>query len=168
MKLQHHAVLSLAGSGAVYLFSKSFSAALALFLAGIFIDLDHFLEYFYYFGFRGFSVKRFFRAANQHIYQKFFLFLHSYELALIFWVISLAVIRRPWAWGFSLGFTLHIVADHIYNPCAPASYLFSFRLFHRFEGAKIFPLEVQERYRESTRFWTRKIPARKDGEGKSG
>ena len=162
MKLHHHTAISLAGSGAVYLLSRSFSAALAFFLAGIFIDLDHFLEYFYFFGFRGFSVRRFFRAADQHVYRKFFLFLHSYELALVFWVLSLAVIRKPWAWGFALGFTLHIVADHIYNPCVPASYLFCFRLRHRFEGERIFPEEVQERYRSRRSFLARKIPARGD------
>ena len=172
MKLHHHTALSLAGSGAVYLISSSFSAALACFLAGIFIDLDHFLEYFYFFGFRGFSLKGFFRAADEHVYQKFFLFLHSYELALIFWILGLAVIRRPWAWGFSLGFTLHIIADHIYNPCVPASYLFSFRLRHRFEGERIFPLEIQEKYRSRPRFWARRIPvsggepeARDEGNG---
>lgn len=156
MQLHHHTILSLAASGAVYFFSSSFSAALACFLSGIFIDLDHFLEYFYYFGFRRFSIRRFFRAAEEHVYRKFFLFLHSYELAALFWGLSLAVIRRPWAWGFSLGFTLHIIADHIYNPCVSASYLFSFRLRHRFEGERIFPVEIQERYR--SRFWARKIP----------
>jgi len=159
MKLHHHTALSLAASGAVYLFSHSFSAALACFLSGIFIDLDHFLEYFYYFGFRRFSVRGFFRAADEHIYRKFFLFLHSYELVLIFWILSLAVIRRPWAWGFSLGFTLHIIADHIYNPCLPSTYLLSFRLRHRFDGDRIFPPGIQEAYRSRPRFWARKIPA---------
>lgn len=168
MKLHHHTALSLAGSGVVYYFSRSFSAALAFFLAGIFIDLDHFLEYFYFFGFRDFSVRRFFRAADEHVYQKFFLFLHSYELALLFWVLSLAVIREPWAWGFSLGFTLHIVADHIYNPCVPASYFFSFRLRHRFEGERIFPEEVQERCRARRSFWARRIPVRGDRDGGTG
>jgi len=158
MKLHHHSLLSLASSGAVYLFSSSLSAALACFLAGIFIDLDHFLEYFYYFGLRNFSLKKFFRAADEHIYRKFFLFLHSYELALVFWVLSLAVIRRPWAWGFCLGFTLHIIADHIYNPCLPSTYLLSFRLRHRFEGERIFPREIQERYRSRARFWMRRMP----------
>ncbi len=159
MKLHHHTALSLAGSGVVYLFSNSLGAALAFLLSGIFIDLDHFLEYFYYFGFKGFSVRRFFRAAEEHVYRKFFLFLHSYELALVFWILSLVVIRSPWTWGFSLGFTLHIVADHFYNPCRPATYFFSFRLWHRFEGERLFPREIQERYRARPRFWKRRIPA---------
>ncbi len=158
MKLYHHSVLSLASSTTVYLFSSSLSAALACFLAGIFIDLDHFLEYFYYFGFRRFSLRGFFRAANDHIYRKFFLFLHSYELAAVFWALSLAAIRRPWAWGFSLGFTLHILADHIYNPCRYATYLLSFRLRHRFQGERIFPPEIRERYRSRGRFWMRRMP----------
>ncbi len=162
MQLHHHTLLSLAASAAVYLVSRSFAAGLACFLSGIFIDLDHFLEYFYYFGLRRFSVRSFFQAANEHVYRKFFLLLHSYELAGVFWILSLAVIRRPWAWGFSLGFTLHIIADQIYNPCRPASYLLAFRLRHRFQGERIFPLEIQERYRSRPRFWKRSIPLRSE------
>jgi hypothetical protein len=158
MQLHHHTVLSLASAGLVYLLSSSLSAALACFLSGVFIDLDHLLEYFYYFGFQRFSVREFFWAADEHVYRKFFLFLHSYELAVVFWILSLAVIRRPWSWGFSLGFTLHILADQIYNPCCPATYFLSFRIFHRFEGEKIFPLKTQKQYRERPRFWKRNIP----------
>ncbi len=151
MKLPHHTLLSIISSGAVYLFSYSVGAALACFLAGIFIDLDHLFEYYYYFGLRRLSVKEFFRAANEHVYNKFFLFLHSYELAVVLWVLSLAVIRRPWAWGFSLGFTLHIIADHIYNPCAPLTYILLFRVKHRFAGERLFPSELREKGRAKDR-----------------
>jgi len=153
VKLYQHTALSLVGSGVIYLFSHSISAALACFLSGIFIDLDHFFEYFYFFGYRNFSFKNFFRAADEHVYKRFFLFLHSYELAAVFWILSLTFIRRPWAWGFSLGFTLHIIADQIYNPCAPFTYLLIFRLKHRFEGDRLFPPEIQKKYRE--RHWGR-------------
>ncbi|MFH1038717.1 MAG: hypothetical protein V1789_08645 [PVC group bacterium] len=147
MKLHHHTVLSLVSSGAVYVLSRSRTAALACFLSGIFIDLDHLFEYYYYFGRRRLSVREFFRAADEHIYNKFFLFLHSYELAAVLWILSLAVLRRPWAWGFSLGFALHIIADHLYNPCAPGTYLLFFRIRHRFDGGRLFPREIRERYR---------------------
>jgi hypothetical protein len=141
----------------VYLFSQSISSALACFLSGIFIDLDHFFEYFYAFGYRAFSVKKFFQAADDHLYRKFFLFLHSYELAAILWILSLVLIRRPWAWGFSLGLTLHIIADQIYNPCDYRTYFLIFRIRHNFNGDRLFPIELQEKYKKEERGWGRDV-----------
>ena len=164
MQLHHHTVLSLVSSGAVYLFSHSISATLACFLSGIFIDSDHFFEYFFMFGRRDFSLKKFFQAANGHLYNQYFLFLHSYELAAIFWILSLALIRRPWAWGFSLGFTLHIIADQIYNPCDPLTYFLLFRIRHNFDGARLFPPELQEKYNKRQRGWGRRRLKIKDVE----
>ena len=157
MKLYHHTILSLLSSGVLYFFTRSIPAASACFLSGIFIDLDHFFEYFYMFGCRAFSLKKFFQAADDHLYRKFFLFLHSYELAVIFWVISLVLIRRPWAWGFSLGITLHIIADQIYNPCDYRTYFLIFRIRHNFEGDRLFPLELQKKYKDRQRGWGRDV-----------
>ncbi len=153
MKLGHHTLISVLLSSLVYLFSDSISAALACFGAGIFIDLDHFFEFFYKFGFRRISSKLFFRAAENHEYDRFFLFFHSYELALLLWLIALFVVRRPWAWGFALGFTVHIIADQIYNPCHPLTYLLIYRIKNRFDGDRLFPVQTQEKYRKRRMGW---------------
>lgn len=142
----------------VYLFSRSLTAALACFGAGIFIDIDHFFEFFYKFGFQRISLKKFFRAAENHEYDRFFLFFHSYELAICLWLIALFLIRKPWAWGFALGFTVHIIADQIYNPCHPLTYLLIYRIKNRFDGRRLFPGEIQTKYREKRKGWAKKNP----------
>ncbi len=157
MKLYHHTILSLLSSGALYFFTRSISATAACFLSGIFIDLDHFFEYFYAFGYRGFSIAKFFQAADEHAYQKFFLFLHSYELVIICWILNFTLIPYPWMMGLSLGFTLHIIADQIYNPCDYRTYFLIFRIRHRFNGDRLFPLELQEKYKKQERGWGRDV-----------
>ncbi|MEA1926868.1 MAG: hypothetical protein U9N73_01575 [Candidatus Auribacterota bacterium] len=157
MKLHHHTALSLFSSIILYFFTRSFSAAAACFLSGIFIDLDHFFEYFYAFGFRDISLRKFFQAADDHAYQKFFLFLHSYELVAISWLLTFTLIPYPWMLGLSIGITLHIIADQIYNPCDYRTYFLSFRILHRFEGDRLFPLELQEKYKERRKGWGRDV-----------
>ena len=158
MKLAHHTLISVMLSPLVYLFSRSLTAARACFGAGILIDIYHFFEFFYKFGFRRISLKRFFRAAENHEYDRFFLLFHSYELALILWLIAIFLIRKPWAWGFALGFTVHIIADQIYNPCHPLTYLLLYRIKNRFVGDRLFPPKIQERYKEKRKGWGNKNP----------
>jgi len=135
----------LAGSALFYFFSRSLPGALAFFLSGIFIDLDHLFEYAFAFGLRDFSVRRFFSAAHGHEYRRYFLLVHSWEIALLFWAAAAFLAPTAWAVGFSLGFTLHILADQIYNPCAPLTYFLWFRIRHRFDGDILFPPEVRKR-----------------------
>jgi len=153
MKLNHHTLISVLLSSLVYLFSRSLSATLACFASGIFIDLDHFFEYFFKFGVHLPRIRKFFQAADNHEYDRYFLFFHSYELALISWLAAALLIRRPWAWGFAIGFTVHILADQIYNPCHPLTYLLIFRIRNRFEGDRLFPTRIQEKYRERRTGW---------------
>lgn len=153
MRLHHHTTISVVLSAGVYLFSRSAAAALSCFLSGILIDLDHFFEFFYKFGFKKLSLKTFFRAAHNHEYDKFFLLLHSYELAIVFWLVSIFLIKKPWAWAFALGFTVHLLADQYYNPCHPLTYFLLFRIRHKFDGSRLFPREIQEKYRDKKRGW---------------
>ena len=146
MQLHHHSLISILGAGAVYLLTRSLPAAGAFFFAGVFIDLDHFFEYFHRFGFRGISVKKFFRAAHRHEYRQYFLFLHSYELAFGLWMAAFFWIRMDWALAFAAGFTIHLFADQIYNPCAPYTYFLGFRIRHKFDGDILFPPELRRKY----------------------
>jgi hypothetical protein len=150
IRLHHHTFLSLAGSSLFYLLTRSLSGTLAFFLSGIFIDLDHIFEYVYAFGARSFSVRRFFRAAHGHEYRRYFLLVHSWEIVLVFWAATAFLLPSNWAVGFSLGFTLHILADQIYNPCTALTYFLWFRIRHRFDGDILFPPEKRARRKIST------------------
>ncbi|MCX6350198.1 MAG: hypothetical protein NTV79_11995 [Candidatus Aureabacteria bacterium] len=125
----------------LYLLFRSLSVAAAFFLSGIFIDLDHILEYAHAFGVKGFSARKFFRAAHNHEYRQYFLLVHSWEIAFLLWAAAVLLLPYPWAVGFALGFTLHILADQLYNPCAPLTYFLWFRIRHRFDGDILFPPE---------------------------
>jgi len=146
IRLHHHSAISLIGSGMIYLVFHSLSAAVAFFFSGILIDLDHFFEYWHKFGLRDFSLRKFFRAAHNHEYSSYFVLLHSYELAAILLLVGFIFIRKPWFWGFVLGFTVHIISDQIYNPCHPLTYSLLFRIKHKFNGERLFPLEKREKY----------------------
>ena len=72
-------------------------------LGGVFIDLDHFIDYFGYFGWK-FDLKAFF----EHGYMasgKVYVFFHSWELVVILWTFSLVL---PWA------IPLHLLIDVLF------------------------------------------------------
>ena len=131
----------MSGAGLIYLLGRPLSAAAAFFLAGVFIDLDHIVEYTYAFGLRNFNLRKFFDAAYNHRYPRYFLFFHSYELSLLLWLAALFMFPYSWGWALALGYTVHLTADNLFNPVHNLTYFLSFRLKHRFHPATLFSEE---------------------------
>lgn len=107
------AVSLVISSGVLYFFN-SWIAAIASFLAGVFIDLDHLLDYYLSFGVN-FNVKKFYLSSSKGQFKKLFILLHSYEVIAILWIViytmDLGIIWK----AIAIGFTQHLLFDLLVN-----------------------------------------------------
>jgi hypothetical protein len=130
-----HVISSIIVSALVWWWLRSSVAALACFLAGVFIDLDHIVDFLYNAP-RRFGLRRFFRAFEFEIPENIFVFLHSWEFALV-WLallLSLPETRQPVALGLFVGFVTHLGLDNLFNRHARWAYFLFYRLRHGFTG----------------------------------
>ena len=136
MRPTTHAIISASISTGLIYFLKSYPAALACFLSGVFIDIDHYLDYFL-------ARKKFttYKELNEFCDHdtnwKLYLFFHSYELILLFWwAIFYWNLNLFWG-GIAIGMTTHMICDQFANPIKPLAYLFIYRWKYKFAQDKI-------------------------------
>lgn len=132
-----HLALATVSSGVLYAASGDPAAAAACFLAGVFIDLDHFPEYFWFVGLK-LDIADFQRACEEARFPKTLLILHSWELLALGWVAALGFLPGLVPEALLLGLTLHMVGDQLFNDCYPGCYFLSYRLYHRCDAARCF------------------------------
>ena len=87
MRTEYHMATSAAISTALYLFFKSWELSVANFLTGVFIDIDHIIDYVAERG-RDFDVKDFFKTFNEDLTQKVYVPLHSWELLVLLLLVN--------------------------------------------------------------------------------
>ncbi|MFA5043121.1 MAG: hypothetical protein WC381_09225 [Kiritimatiellia bacterium] len=135
MQVSKHVVVSVIVSALVWWWLRSSVAALACFLMGVFIDLDHIVDFLYNHR-RHLRLRRFFAAFEFEILENIFVFLHSWEFALVWLALLLCVpdVRRPLALGLFVGFVTHLALDNIFNRHARWAYFLLYRLRHGFAG----------------------------------
>ena len=160
-----HVIVSLFVSALVWWWLRSSAAAVACFLTGVFIDLDHIIDFFY--NKRGhFRVHRFFAAFKFGVFENIFVFLHSWEFALI-WLallLSLPEARQPVVLGLFIGFVTHLGLDNLFNRHARWAYFLFYRLWHGFDGKYFYGArEYRQRLKRARRGQQRK--ATTDGHG---
>ena len=139
MKLLGHTVLSLTVGGILYSYIGSFTGFLWFLIAGILVDLDHYLDYVREKGvsFNYIKVYNICKRGNEH-FKKLTLILHSYEFLILLWVgIKLFDLNIVWQYA-SIGLTLHLIIDQLTNPVRPLAYFFCYRLLNKFDSKKIF------------------------------
>jgi len=123
----------------IWLLGGGLTAATGILVGGILIDLDHILEYLLHFGLP-FRRRTFFKAAREHIYPRYYLFAHSWELCGLLWLLA-ALTCRPFLWGLAGGSSLHLILDQLGNPCHFFTYSFLWRAGHGFRTEAVFPPE---------------------------
>ena len=142
MKPTSHIVISFSVSTILYLTFGSYLMAVSSFLFGIFMDIDHFIEYFYDFGF-SLNIKRFFDLCTKdYVFKKTFLFLHSWELFLIYSLIVFISPASEILFGVFIGYAFHLVFDQLGNLSKPLSYSFIYRWKNDFLTVKIWHVEL--------------------------
>ena len=165
MQPSKHVIVSLLVSALVWWWLRSSAAAVACFLTGVFIDLDHIVDFFY--NKRDhFRVHRFFAAFKFGVFENIFVFLHSWEFALI-WLallLSLPEARQPVVLGLFIGFVTHLGLDNLFNRHARWAYFLFYRLWHGFAGKYFYGArEYRQRLKRARRGQQRKATTDEHG-----
>lgn len=140
MKPVSHVVISISVFTVLYLVFRSHLLAFAAFLFGIFIDLDHLPDYFREHGFN-LDVKRFVYFGTDYRYEKATIFLHSWELFLIYSVIVFISPVNEILFGVFIGYSIHLIFDQFGNLSRPLSYFFIYRWKNNFTREIIWRVE---------------------------
>ena len=153
MKPLQHLMISFSLSLAIWLFLKSFAAAIVCFATGIFMDIDHLLEYLIHFGWREFSLENFFRECDTDTirkgmfrFKKLHLIFHSLELAVIFWLVAIYT-KNIYILALALSYFIHLVFDFVGNfgVVRPYFYFISWRIACNFRTTKMLNRQMLER-----------------------
>jgi len=116
---------------------KSPGAAIASFLAGWLIDVDHVFDYVKAHGWK-LSWFHFSEARHEHYSGKLYLLLHSYELIAIFFLLLRRPAHHPYRVGITLSLLTHLLLDQKCNPCRRAgTYFLTQRIRRRFNAHQI-------------------------------
>ena len=144
MKPPGHAVISLSIGGVLWAVTKSPYSMVAASLTGLMIDLDHLVEYYWWFV----------RGDNRRVWY----FLHSYELVVPAFLAGYLSGWDPVVMGVSFAFLGHLLTDQLANPARPLTYFFTYRVMKGFRRSELFDVEWEDIERESLRMpFTRRV-----------
>ncbi|MFH0763142.1 MAG: hypothetical protein V1925_04560 [Candidatus Omnitrophota bacterium] len=104
-------------------------------LGAIFIDLDHFIDYFLYFGTK-FRMKDFMGSTYLDS-GKVYLFFHSWELVLTAFILSV-IFKSTGLFIFFLGVLSHLVIDNVQRK-NPLIYFIIYRIMMSFDRKILLP-----------------------------
>ncbi|MDP8299573.1 MAG: hypothetical protein P9L88_06705 [Candidatus Tantalella remota] len=136
-----HLVLSAILAVVFYVFRGGWCWPVLAVVGGVLIDVDHFLDYFVYFGKR-FNVYDFFERKYNKSGKSYRIF-HSWEIVILLWIFSPAI---PWLFPLAAGVTGHILIDVYLNRHADFKALFLiYRWKHGFDPGKMTPLSNGEK-----------------------
>jgi len=131
-----HFVLIAAIAGLLFWRFKDWRLVSIAFLIGIFIDLDHWLDYFAYFGLK-INLSDFFNVASYiKPSGKIYVLFHGWEFVIPFWLIGRWIGRKfkikGLEWAISLSYLGHLLWDNFSFPHHPLAYSFIYRLLNNF------------------------------------
>ncbi len=136
MKLKHHIAVSTLTFAILFAIFRSWGLALASFFFGIFIDLDHLIDYLID---RNFHLKEFFTYFYREKHKKIRLLFHGWEWLLCLGISAVVTDFNPWITGALIGYGIHIVSDYFYSKANIRSYSLLWRWINKFNSALIFP-----------------------------
>jgi len=132
--ISQHLLSTVILCAAVYFISSNLAYSLIFLLGGIFIDLDHLLDYFFYKS--EFSLRDFF--GNVYLDSgKVYVLLHSWELNIL--ILMAAVIFKSYGlFVLFLSMSLHLIIDNAQRK-NPMFYLISYRIAKEFSVDTLLP-----------------------------
>ena len=111
--------------------------AIASFLVGTLIDLDHIIDYLYAHG-KKWDWKKVNAAHHEKVSGKLYVPLHSYELMILYFFLTIDPSLTPWRVGVTLSLMAHFLCDQFFNPNRKFStYFLIHRIIHKFDTKKV-------------------------------
>lgn len=138
MKLKYHTAISIILSGILYAIFKSWGLAIASFISGIFIDLDHIIDYLHEYGLP-LNVREFSRVCYEKQFRQVFLILHGWEWLVLWGVAAGMTDWNPWVTGILIGYWQHLVFDQLGNKSSMWGYSLLLRWKNGFDLEAAFP-----------------------------
>ncbi|NCN39025.1 MAG: hypothetical protein COY38_03660 [Candidatus Aenigmarchaeota archaeon CG_4_10_14_0_8_um_filter_37_24] len=133
MRLEYHLAASAALSILFYLLTESILGSVSLILVGVFIDLDHFIDYWIAKKRISFDFKDFFDYFYAYQYKKASVLFHSVEFIPIIALAGFFLFGKLITYGVLVGFISHIILDYIGNETKPLTYSLVYRTWKRFD-----------------------------------
>ena len=115
---------------------RDFRLILVVFLFGIFIDIDHWFDYFVWFGSK-INLSNFFHVASYvHQSGKVYIPFHGWEFIIIFWLVGRWLGKifkiKGMEWAITISYLAHLLWDNFSFTHHPLAYSFLFRLINNF------------------------------------
>ena len=140
----NHVIVSATVGGIFWFFTKNLAGAILVFMPGVFVDIDHIIEYFLHYGFKKFSLGNIYRTClrthrgdDGQRFHKLYLVFHSWEIVIFLGLVT-AASRNIYILAFTLGCFTHMLMDSIGNRFYPSSYFFTQRVLKGFDTDKLF------------------------------
>lgn len=132
-----HLVLTLLVVWFLFWRFKDWRLILTAFLFGIFIDLDHWFDFFHYFKLN-FNFFDFFDVSSYMLPSgKIYVLLHGWEFIPVFGLVGKILERKLKIKGFMMAavfsYTLHLFWDNLATSSHPLGYFFIYRLLNNFD-----------------------------------
>jgi hypothetical protein len=139
MKISHHVAVSAMVSSIIYGMFKSWGLTIASFISGIFIDLDHFIDYLILEGVH-FNVNDFFNFIYEERNNKIIFIFHGWEWSIVLVTAAWTTDWNPWVTGVLIGYGHHMFLDAFFNTNWPLlGYSFLWRWKKNFIAEMIRP-----------------------------
>ncbi|MCX6763733.1 MAG: hypothetical protein NTZ97_03330 [Candidatus Moranbacteria bacterium] len=147
-----HFLLSLLAGVIVWkLFNHPLLSVLSAIIGGVFVDFDHFFDYFIAFGLK-FNLSYFINGYQFLKTDKLYLLFHGWEYVVILLILALVLKNRTsrtartiWL-GLALGLLFHLIADVNLNKIPASTYFISYRAVNNFDLKKLVTPEHWERH----------------------
>jgi len=137
MKPHYHVAFSTVIAAVLYLIFKSWALSLSCLISGIFIDLDHVIDYIREHGLT-LNASKFSHNFHSGQFDKMYLIFHGWECLLVLAFISWLYDWNPWITGVLIGFSQHILLDAFNNTRNFQSYSLLWRWKKGFKYGSVF------------------------------
>ncbi len=138
---------SLAGVMATFFFIHDYSQFFDVFkiaiIGAVFIDIDHFFDYFK--AFTKLDTKTFIKGYQFLQSKKIYVLFHSFELIIIFFILSLLFIKQ--LAPLFLASLFHLIQDVFINDMTLNSYFLLFRIKNKFSAFSLLKGEHLKRFK---------------------
>jgi hypothetical protein len=138
MKIEYHIAVSSLISGILYVIFKSWGLSVASLISGIFLDLDHAIDYFLEKGF-SINIREILHFFYKEKHQKITLIFHGWEWLTCLVIAAALTDFNPWVSGALIGCMHHMILDYLSNKAPFLTYSFVWRWKNNFNSMMLFP-----------------------------